>query len=273
MERMHLKPIFTLIKENQKEGLELLYKQYFQFMYGVAFSVVKNEQDSYDIVQNVMLKLLDLKEERFPQKGEVSWLYRVVKNEALMLIRKERKNVDSDPIIEQGALDSNIEAFVDMDAYYTMIEGLKEKEKEIVTLKVLGGLSHKEIAQIMGKPKGTVQWLYNASIKKLRMTLNVSVILMTGIFIKRFIDQMGQLEYETDYILEGEIFEGNPINLTLWERILQAFNDPILLTVGIVLFILVVTSIFININGHKKNKFEKHQQNKENAASNKCNEQ
>lgn len=269
MERMHLKPIIALIKDNKKEGMELLYEHYFQMMYGVAFSIVKNKEDSHDIVQNVMLKLLNLSDEKLPQKGEVSWLYTVVKNEALMLIRKERKKVDIDNITEQGELDSEIESFVDMASYYAMIEGLSEKEKEIVTLKVLGGLSHKEIAQILGKPMGTVQWLYNGSIKKLRTALNVSALLMAGVFVKRYIDQMSIIE---DYAIEIDHFEENPIDLTLWEKNVQLFNDPILLTIGIVLLVLMVTSILMNISQYRKNKLKKSQQNKDTSASNKCNE-
>lgn len=273
MERMELKPIITLIKNNNREGVELLYKHYFQLMYGVAFSVVKNKEDSYDIVQNVMLKLFNLDREKFPQKGEVSWLYTVVKNEALMLIRKERKKVDIDNIIEQGELDSDIESFVDMEAYYAMLEGLNEKEKEIVTLKVLGGLSHKEISQILGKPIGTIQWIYNVSIKKLRMTLNVSTLIAAIIFIKRFIDQLNIVQSESSYIHEGEIFEEGQADLTLWEKILQVFDNQILLTVGIILLILIAGSIVISIIQYKKNKSKKNQQNKGAYTSNKCNEQ
>ena len=40
--------------------------------------------------------------------------------------------------------------------------------KEVVTLHVINDLKFKEIAKIMKKPLGTVLWIYNKAIKKLR---------------------------------------------------------------------------------------------------------
>ena len=62
---------------------------------------------------------------------------------------------------------------------------LDPKRQNVVTLKVLGGLSHKEIAQLLSMPVGTVQWLYNTSIKSLRRTLtalaSVAVVSASGL--------------------------------------------------------------------------------------------
>jgi hypothetical protein len=36
------------------------------------------------------------------------------------------------------------------------------------TLKLIGNLKYREIASLLNKPMGTVQWIYNNAIKKLR---------------------------------------------------------------------------------------------------------
>lgn len=48
------------------------------------------------------------------------------------------------------------------------LETLKPAERQIVSLKVLGELTFKEIAQCMKIPMGTVTWKYQNAIKKLR---------------------------------------------------------------------------------------------------------
>ena len=52
------------------------------------------------------------------------------------------------------------------------MRSLKPEEKEIVDMKLIGQLKFKEIAKLTGKPMGTVTWLYNEGIKKLRRCLS-----------------------------------------------------------------------------------------------------
>ena len=49
---------------------------------------------------------------------------------------------------------------------------LSPKEKEVVDLKLLGQFKFKEISQMTGQPMGTVTWLYNQGISKLRRCLS-----------------------------------------------------------------------------------------------------
>ena len=48
---------------------------------------------------------------------------------------------------------------------------LNGDEAQIVKLHVVAGLKHREIAEITGKPLGTVLWTYNNSLNKLRKYL------------------------------------------------------------------------------------------------------
>ena len=48
------------------------------------------------------------------------------------------------------------------------MESLKPDEREVVDLKVAGGFTFREISEMVEKPMGTVTWLYNNAIKRLR---------------------------------------------------------------------------------------------------------
>lgn len=67
--RRILKKIILLIKEKDPLGFELLYQRYFRFLFGVAYSVLNNEEDSYDVIQSVMLRLYTLDEKLFGAVG------------------------------------------------------------------------------------------------------------------------------------------------------------------------------------------------------------
>lgn len=173
MNNDNLKQIFQGIKENRKEVFQNLYDEYFRTIYGIAFSVCKNEETSRDAVQNVILKLFTLPVEKFPTQNELTWLYTVTKNETLGLLRREKftENIDE---LELPAVKTNIDDFVDMQNYYSIISDLNDKQREIVTLKVLGNMTHKQISELLKMKIGTVQWIYNTSIVKLRTKLLAS---------------------------------------------------------------------------------------------------
>jgi len=54
------------------------------------------------------------------------------------------------------------------DALRGAMARLGVDEREIVVLFSIKGYKHREIAQIVGKPMGTVQWIYNRAIKKMK---------------------------------------------------------------------------------------------------------
>ena len=166
-------------------------------MYGVAFSIVKKEDVSQDIVHNVIYKLMLLETSKFPTSSELTWLYTVVKNETLMFLRNNHPIISLDDVaIEPIVEDRDIHDFVDMDSYYSMIKGLNDEQRQVVTLKVLGGYTHKEISKMLDKPIGTIQWIYNTSIKKLKTTLTsiMVAIVLSGVgFVERLVNYISQI--------------------------------------------------------------------------------
>ena len=90
MDAKNIKKIISMIRDKAPQGFEMLYNDYFRFMFGIAYSVLKNENDCYDVIQNVMLRLYALDEALFPMDYEFKWLQTVVKNEALMYLRREK---------------------------------------------------------------------------------------------------------------------------------------------------------------------------------------
>ena len=85
-----LEKIFIDIKQNKIHGIEELYSKYKKVVYGIAFTISKNKEDSEDIMQIVFTKIYKLENSKLPEANETSWLYTLTKNEALNYIKKQR---------------------------------------------------------------------------------------------------------------------------------------------------------------------------------------
>ena len=76
-------------------------------------------------------------------------------------------------VFDEAYEDEKIKDMIDMDDFQKMISGLDRDRQAVITLKVLSGFTHREIAEILGKPIGTVQWLYATSISRLKLLIPI----------------------------------------------------------------------------------------------------
>ena len=171
-EREELKAIFNDLRNGNKESIENLYKKYNKMIYGVAFGILKNKEDSEDIVQTVFSKLYTIDKEKMPKDKEATWLYTVTKNEALLFLRKKSDAYDLEQVYNVENQNNEINELIDKENYNQLINKLDSKEKEIVSLKVISNFSFKQISELLGEPTGTVKWRYYKSIYALRLILS-----------------------------------------------------------------------------------------------------
>lgn len=176
MEQIKDKELLQLFQDKK---FEIIYTNYYSFVKKIAFSILKNSEDSEDIAQSVFSKLLQMKEEGFPKKHAISWLYQVVKNEAIQLLRKRRNVIEIDSVYELGIEDAQINEIMENESYQKLLAKLNKKEQEVVSLKILSGLTFREIAKVLKLPIPTVQWRYYKAVDNLRILMsNISMVLL-----------------------------------------------------------------------------------------------
>lgn len=181
-EKVELKNIFNELKKGNKNVIEELYKKYNKMIYGIAFSILKNKEDSEDIVQTVFQKLYTIDKDKMPKDKEATWLYAVTKNETLLLLRKKNDTYDIEKVYNIANEDNEINKLIDRESYNQLINKLDSKEKEVVSLKIISNLSFTQISELLGEPVGTVKWRYYKSIYALKIMLS-----NLGMFIVTFV--------------------------------------------------------------------------------------
>lgn len=147
-----LHQIFVNLRENREKSFNELYEKYGKLIYAISFSILKNKENSEDIMQIVFTKIYKLENSKLPEANETSWLYTLTKNEALNYIKKQRNTVNLDDIIDIPYEDNELQKIIDKDSYNRIIEKLDEKEREIINLKVLGDMKFKDISKLLDMP-------------------------------------------------------------------------------------------------------------------------
>ena len=126
-------------------------------LFHVSFSILHDEQDCADTVQEAILKAYENRHKLRETKYFKTWIVRIVINECYdMLRRKKRFQAFNDAVQQDGRYLSNYikEEYIDL---YQAINRLSEKEKICVILYYLEDYSVAEIANVLKIPSGTVK--------------------------------------------------------------------------------------------------------------------
>lgn len=180
IDERELSELFIELKSNNKIAFEKLYIKYNKLVYGIAFSILKNKEASEDVVQSVFSKLYEMDKSKMPDNKEASWLYTLTKNEAITFLRKKDNNIDLESIYNIEDKDNEINNIIDQVEFNRLIRGLNDKEKQIISLKILANLSFDEIGKLLGESTNTIKWRYYKSINTLKILLsNLGMFIIT----------------------------------------------------------------------------------------------
>lgn len=171
--------------QGDKNALREIYEAYIGYIYRIVYDILQNKENAEDVTSDFFIRLWDKAEQFKPGCGHKGYLATMARNMAIDFIRKYRKeeltallhDIQAGPEEEEKntgkfygeiAKDEVEEGVIQDISVKEMLKMLKPAERQIVSLKVLGELTFKEIAEVMKVPMGTVTWKYQNAIKKLR---------------------------------------------------------------------------------------------------------
>jgi RNA polymerase sigma-70 factor (ECF subfamily) len=152
-----------------------LVERYQRAAYAVALSVVGRHEDAEDAAQEAFLVALDRLEECRSPDRFAGWLMTIVRNRSKNLIRREalRETEQVPPGARSGA--PMPDRVTETRELRRLLQGalaeLPEVQRQIVLLHDLEGWKHREIAERLGLPSGTVRSHLHFARKALRKAL------------------------------------------------------------------------------------------------------
>ena len=131
-------------------------------------SLVKNEIDAEDLLQETYIKFLKNVNSIDINSSPLGYLFVISKNLSLDFLKAKNKYVSIDEF--ENIIEYSNEEDIESDTEFLdkMKKYLNDNEFQIVLLRIVDGLTHKEIAKLKNMPIGSVTWAYNNAIKKLR---------------------------------------------------------------------------------------------------------
>lgn len=147
----------------------------YEAMYRLAYSYVRNEEDALDIVQESVYKAIK-NAGKVQQEAYIrTWLWRIVMNTAVDLIRSRKNETGLEEAGETGKEDT----YQDFDTLEAL-KILEPREKAVIVLRFFEDQKLEDIARTLQENTNTVKTILYRSLKKLRVELTEGELLYEG---------------------------------------------------------------------------------------------
>lgn len=150
-----------------------LYKLYVKNMYNTALRILSHSAEAEDVIQESFLEAFTRLNDYREEASFGSWLKRIVINKCISLIRKRKIEFVED--YELDVLTSNDEVDFDIDDESQIIslirkgiDELSEGYRVVLSLYLLEGYDHVEIAEILKISESTSKTQYLRAKNKLK---------------------------------------------------------------------------------------------------------
>lgn len=166
--------LLNLLKKEDMSAFDEFYEATKRPIYYSLLALVKDEATAEDLLAETYVKFLNNLTKLRKNKNPLGYLLVTARNLALDYFKKENRVTHIEDYSYESEIGASVtETYDDSERLLARMEQLlSEDEYQIVVLYVLSELTHKEIAEHLNKPLGTVTWSYKNAIAKLKKGLS-----------------------------------------------------------------------------------------------------
>lgn len=162
-------------RNGERQSFYQLYKLYSRSMYNVGYRIVNNEADAKDVLQEAFISAFNNLDSYRGDSAFGAWLKRIVINKAITHTSKrklERYPEDERWDVKEDEPIDIFEGFpFTVEKVRAAIGTLPDGYRTVLSLYLLEGYDHGEIAEILGITESTSKSQFNRSKKKLKELL------------------------------------------------------------------------------------------------------
>ncbi len=169
----------NFVISGDRDSFEKLYYRVKPWLVNLIYRQQCRADSVEDILQEIWKTVCRNKYMFNPKRGKFnSFIYSIAKNEInrwynqSKRFKRDEPSAYGYPIQEAGSEDEKVyEGILDAEILMKAVKTLNQSYQDIIVLHYFGNVEVKEIAQILGKPEGTIKtWLFRAR-KKLEKQL------------------------------------------------------------------------------------------------------
>lgn len=164
--------------KTQQAAFAELVKEYSEQLYWQIRKIVLSHDDANDVLQNSLIKVW-MSIDNFRGDSKLStWLYRIVVNEAITFLNKQRTqnniSVDDADTFLLGRLESD--EYFDGDAAQLKLQKailtLPEKQRIVFNMKYFDEMKYEDMSDILDTSVGALKASYHHAVKKIEEFLS-----------------------------------------------------------------------------------------------------
>tara|TARA_R100001369_G_scaffold20091_1_gene36697 strand:- start:195754 stop:196299 length:546 start_codon:yes stop_codon:yes gene_type:complete len=163
-----------------KQAFGELVALYKERLYWHIRNMVKDHNDTDDILQNTFIKIYQNISNFKGDSLLFSWMYRIATNEAITFLNSKAKKIHLSSQDLQDKLIENLES----DVYFEgdeiqlklqkAIAKLPQKQQKVFNMKYFEELKYKEISEMLGTSEGALKASYHIAVKKIEEFLKIN---------------------------------------------------------------------------------------------------
>lgn len=147
--------------------------QYQERLYWHIRGIVKNHEDSDDVLQNVFIKVFRSIQSFKGESSLYTWLYRIATNESLTFIKKRAKKLKITEVKLQEQLIDQLQSdvyFSGDDIQYKLqkaLNSLPEKQRLVFQMRYFQEIKYEDLSTILETSVGALKSSYHIAVKKI----------------------------------------------------------------------------------------------------------
>ena len=147
--------LLEVVQKGNREAYGAIVKRYMHSAYYIALGFVHNQQDALDVSQDAFIKAFRKIKMYDASKPFFPWFYRLLRNLCIDHLKRKTR-MRAIPLDDVHVLSEEKDDRGMKEALWKGIEKLPFEQREIIILRYFRQYSYAEIAEIVGKPIGTV---------------------------------------------------------------------------------------------------------------------
>jgi RNA polymerase sigma-70 factor (ECF subfamily) len=170
MDRITLDNTMLRIARGDELAFEELYNQTKNGLYSFVLSICGDHHLAEDIMQSTYIRIRLSAKMYKAGSNTLAWIYTIAKNLTYNELAKQKREISLDFDERGGNIGGHytIDDSISSPLLNIIKKELNQTEAQIITLHLISGFKHREIADMLEKPLGTVLWAYKNALNKIK---------------------------------------------------------------------------------------------------------